>query len=513
MPRAAFDVVVVGGGHNALVAATLLGRAGRSVLLLERREELGGAAVSGYPFPGVEARLSQFSYLVSLFPRALMDQLDLRVELRPRAVAAYTPQGDDGLLITDDPELTRESITRITGDPASHAGWERLHTTLARVAERLHRTLLEPLRSRKAIRELIDDDEAFGALFEEPLGSILARELPSDLVRGTVLTDALIGTFASADDLLLRQNRCFLYHVIGNGTGRWDVPVAGMGAISEQLASLARQAGAQLRTGVEVVSLDTDGALASVAGAGGESFEAHDVLVGVAPAVLDRLLGGGGAPADGPEGSQLKMNMLLSRLPRLRDPNVSPEQAFTGTFHVNEGFAQLEDAYAQAAAGQVPATPPCELYCHSLTDPSILSDELRAGGVHAVTLFGLHMPARLFREAPEERKHEAVAATLRSVNSVLAEPLEDCLLHTPDGEPCLEAVSPVDLERELAMPGGHIFHRDLSWPFAETEEEVGKWGVETEHPNVWLCGAGARRGGGVSGIPGHNAARAVLAAR
>jgi phytoene dehydrogenase-like protein len=191
---------------------------------------------------------------------------------------------------------------------------------------------------------------------------------------------------------------------------------------------------------------------------------------------------------------------------------VSSAEAFTGTFHVNEGHAQLQAAFEQAAQGAIPATPPCELYCHSLTDPSVLSRELAAAGAHALTLFGLHMPARLFRDAPEERKRQAVAATLRSVNSVLAEPLEDCLVPGRDGEPCLEAVSPVDLERELAMPGGHIFHRDLSWPFAETDEEVGRWGVETDHPNAWLCGSGARRGGGVSGIAGHNAARAVLAA-
>jgi phytoene dehydrogenase-like protein len=100
---------------------------------------------------------------------------------------------------------------------------------------------------------------------------------------------------------------------------------------------------------------------------------------------------------------------------------------------------------------------------------------------------------------------------LESINSVLAEPIEDCLLRDGDGAPCLEAHTPVELEAELGMPGGHIFHRGLAWPFAETDEDVGLWGVETEHPNVWLCGAGARRGGGVSGIAGHNAARAVLA--
>jgi phytoene dehydrogenase-like protein len=129
-----------------------------------------------------------------------------------------------------------------------------------------------------------------------------------------------------------------------------------------------------------------------------------------------------------------------------------------------------------------------------------------------MTMFALHMPARLFAGPAGTGKLEAVAATLRSVNSVLAEPLEDCLLRTSEGAPCLEALTPPELEAELAMPGGHIFHRDLAWPFAESEEEVGRWGAETAWPNVWLCGAGARRGGGVSGIPGHNAARAVLAA-
>jgi phytoene dehydrogenase-like protein len=150
------------------------------------------------------------------------------------------------------------------------------------------------------------------------------------------------------------------------------------------------------------------------------------------------------------------------------------------------------------------------MYCHSLTDPSILSTELRAAGAQALTLFGLHMPARLFADDPAQRKRDAVSATLRSVDSMLGEPIEDCLWRDADGSPCIEALTPPELELELGMPGGHIFHRDLAWPFAEHEAEVGSWGVETAHPRIWLCGAGARRGGGVSGIPGHNAARAVL---
>jgi phytoene dehydrogenase-like protein len=485
-----FDAVIVGGGHNGLVAAVMLARAGRSVLVLERAGHVGGAAVNGRPFAGVDARLSRYAYLVSLFPAALAKALGVGVQLRRRAVSSYTPTGDTGLLVE---------------------GRGPANDLLARIAERLFPTLTEPLLGREQLRRVIDDDLAWRALFEEPLSEWLAREFDSDVVRGVVLTDGLIGTFASAEDLELRQNRCFLYHVIGNGTGDWDVPVGGMGALTDALASAARGAGAELRTDAEVTSIATDGRLGEVTCADGERVQARHVLANVAPAVLSGLLGES-ETAEVPEGSQLKLNMLLARLPPLRDRAAAPERAFAGTFHVNESYEQLQRAYEQAARGAIPSEPPCELYCHSLTDPSILSPELRAAGAHTLTLFGLHMPARLFGPEPGLRKQEAVAATLRSVNSVLAEPLEDCLFRDEDGEPCLEALTPVELEAELRMPGGHIFHRDLSWPYAETEDQVGAWGVETSHPNLWLCGAGAHRGGGVSGIPGHNAARAALSA-
>jgi phytoene dehydrogenase-like protein len=468
--RRIFDVVIVGGGHNALVAATMLARAGRSVLVLERREELGGAAVSARLFPEFDARVSRYSYLVSLFPAALARSLGVTVELRARRIAAHPPV-------------------------ESNPSWQAM---LARVGERLFGTLTEPLRSREEMRRLLDDDPAWEALFETPLSELIERTFDSDLVRGTVLTDALIGTFAAADDPLLRQNRCFLYHVIG---GSWNVPVGGMGALSGALEDAARRAGAGLVTRAEVVAIATDGRRAEVTCADGRRYGAHHVLAGVAPHVLSRLLGEAAADSPAPEGAQLKINMLLSHLPRV--PGSIAEDAFAGTFHVNEGYAQLEAAYREASAGEIPSLPPCEVYCHSLTDPTILAPELRARGIQTLTLFGLHMPAHLFDPADAGAKDRAVAATLRSLNSVLDEPIEECLLG-------IEALTPPELEAELGLPGGHIFHRDLAWPFAESDEDVGRWGVETAHPNVWLCGAGARRGGGVSGIAGHNAARAVL---
>ncbi len=505
----ALDAIVVGAGHNGLVAATMLARSGRRVLVLERSDVAGGAAVSAAPFAGVDARISRFSYLVSLFPRALLGELGIGVQLRRRRLSSYTPWGNAGVLVGDDEERTRASVARTLGEVGDAESLARFGALTRRVAERVFATLTEPLRSRAEFRRLVDDDRAWDALFEQPLSQVLEATFESDVVRGIVATDALIGTFAATDDRRLRQNRCFLYHVIGNGTGSWDVPVGGMGALTAALSAAAGRASAQLRLNTAVVEIDAHARGVEVRTADGMTFAARHLLATVAPSVLAELLGDPVSEPE-PEGSQLKLNLLLRRLPRLRDPAVTPEEAFAGTFHVNEGYTQLAEAFAQAAAGRIPDLPPCEAYCHSLTDPSILGEELRASGAHTLTVFGLHMPARLFRRDHDAARRTAVSATLRSLDGVLAEPIEDCLLPGPDGRPCVEAHTPVDIEAELGMPGGHIFHRDLSWPFAESDADVGRWGVETDRPNVWICGAGARRGGGVSGIPGHNAARAVI---
>ncbi|MBL1096790.1 phytoene desaturase family protein [Streptomyces coffeae] len=511
----AYDVVIVGGGHNGLVAAAYLARAGRSVLVLERLGRTGGAAVSTRPFAGVDARLSRYSYLVSLLPRRIVDDLGLRFAVRKRAVSSYTPAVRDGrptglLVDTAGGGRTREAFARLTGSEREFAAWQRFYGMTQRVAERVFPTLTEPLPTREALRARIGDDRAWEALFERPVGEAIEAAFEDDLVRGVVLTDALIGTFAHAHDPSLRQNRCLLYHVIGGGTGDWDVPVGGMGALTDALADAARAAGARIETGREVTAIATDGTAAEVSYAGdaGEGVAAaRYVLVGAAPRELARLLGEQ-PPTPPAEGAQLKVNMLLRRLPRLRDPRTDPREAFSGTFHIAEGYGALEDAYRQAAAGELPHRPPSEIYCHSLTDPSILGPELAAQGYQTLTLFGLHTPARLFTADHDATRAALLEATLAQLDAHLAEPLTECLATDADGRPCIEAKSPLDLERELRLPGGNIFHRDLAFPYAQ--EGAGRWGVETRHPNVLLCGAGAVRGGGVSGIPGHNAAMAVL---
>ncbi|MGW2488220.1 phytoene desaturase family protein [Streptomyces sp. NPDC001606] len=511
----AYDTVIVGGGHNGLVAAAYLARAGRSVLVLERLDHTGGAAVSTRPFAGVDARLSRYSYLVSLLPRKIVRDLGLDFRVRARTISSYTPAVRDGrptgLLVGGGERRTREAFARLTGGEREYAAWQRFYGMTGHVAQRVFPTLTEPLPTRDELRRRIDDEAAWRALFEEPIGVTVEERFEDDLVRGVVLTDALIGTFADAHDPSLAQNRCFLYHVIGGGTGAWDVPVGGMGALTDALAAAARTAGAVIATGHEAVRIDTDGQRAEVTyrTADGEGVAAaRHVLVGASPQALAALTGD---PAPEPaEGAQLKVNMLLRRLPALRDPAADPREAFAGTFHIAEGYRQLATAHAQAAAGELPAAPPSEIYCHSLTDPTILGPDLAARGYQTLTLFGLHTPARLFDRDNDAAREALLKSTLAQLDAHLAEPLADCLATDADGRPCIEAKTPLDLERDLGLPGGNIFHRALSWPYAQ--EGTGRWGVETRHANVLLCGAGAVRGGGVSGVPGHNAAMAVLEA-
>jgi phytoene dehydrogenase-like protein len=158
----------------------------------------------------------------------------------------------------------------------------------------------------------------------------------------------------------------------------------------------------------------------------------------------------------------------------------------------------------------MPKHVPSEMYCHTLSDPSILSEELAQQGYHTLTLFGLHTPAELFEADPQSSKSIAVQRCMDALNSYLVDPLESVLARNSDGSLCIEAKSPVDLEKDLRLPGGNIFHRNLTFPFKE-EGDTQTWGVETDDPRIFICGAGAQRGGGVSGIPGHNAAMAVLA--
>jgi phytoene dehydrogenase-like protein len=202
--------------------------------------------------------------------------------------------------------------------------------------------------------------------------------------------------------------------------------------------------------------------------------------------------------------------MLLRRLPKLKATKYQSDVAWSGTFHSDEGYDQMKASYEQAAKGLLPDKTPCEVYCHTLTDDSILAPDLRSKGFHTITLFGLDTPYSLFANNNEPVRKTAETKFLTSMNQWLEEPLQNCLAVARDGSLCIESKSPVDIEESLGMYHGNIFQNALTWPFATSEEQVGTWGVETGWENVFLCGSSALRGGAVSGIPGHNAAKKVL---
>lgn len=514
-----YDVIIVGGGHNALVSATYLAQAGKRVLVLENQPVFGGAAVSAASFPGVPAQLSRYSYLVSLFPRQVMSDLGMSVELKRRRYSSYTPVPGEatGLLIdVHDADATQSSFEAI-GAGDDYQRWVDFYALTQSLAASVFPQLTEPLLTRDELRARVDtatgSSDAWHHLVDTPIDNTIAEWFSHDLVKGVVLTDGLIGTFPAGpgDDAI---SRCFLYHVIGGGTGDWDVPVGGMGHLTNSLLLRARESGVELLASADVESVDPDGAVVWREGETTQRAHATLIIAGCSPTELDRLIGNTatGAPA---EGAQVKVNLVVSRLPKLRDSSVSDAAAFGGTFHINETWTQLNQAWEDATAGRFPDPIPSEIYCHSLTDPTILDASLAEAGVHTLTVFALHVPHRLIDgRAADAVRQELEDRVLRSLDSVLAEPIDDVIFRDPAGERCVETKTTIDLEDTLRLPGGNIFHGTLDWPFADNADVLqtpaGRWGVQTTYPRVLLGGAGAIRAGGVSGLGGHNAAMAAL---
>ena len=494
-----YDVTIIGGGHNGLVAATYLAKAGKSVVILEANPEIGGATQSVQSFPGFDAHLSRYSYLVSLLPDKIVSDLGLSFTCISREVSSYTPYSDKGLYVSRKwDERTADSFNEL--DPTGHEAkaWQEFYGEIAQFAQKIAPTLLEPLMTRSELKSKINLPDIWDYLIEKPIGEEIDKRFKSDLVKGVVLTDALIGTFASAYDL--QANICFLYHLMGNGTGEWKVPVGGMGALVKELVRVATESGVEITVNSKVDSVISNQAGVTVRTESGDLYESDYLLSNCAPQVLAELRGK--SKPQSLDGSQIKINILLKRLPKLKS-GIDPQLAFAGTFHANESFSQFEQTFIDAKSGVMPAKMPIEMYCHTLSDPSILGADLQAAGYQTLTLFGLHTPASLFDADNDAARDVALASALASINEYLAEPIEDVIA-------AIEVKTPLDIEKAIGLPRGNIFHKDLSMPFRE-DLSASSWGVETDDPRIFICGAGAIRGGGVSGIPGHNAAMAVLA--
>ena len=504
MPQLNYDVVIVGGGHNGLVAATYLAKAGKSVIILEANAEVGGATTSVRAFPEYDARLSRYAYLVSLLPDQIVSELGIEFETLSRTVSSYTPYSrggkDLGLFVARQwDQETEDSFLQIDPSGAEWQAWQDFYNEIALFAQKIAPTMLKPLQTRSELKAMINMPDVWEYLMERPIGEEIEKRFKDDIVRGVILTDALVGTFASAFDF--QANICFLYHLIGNGTGEWKVPRGGMGALVSELERVAVAAGVTIKVNSRVNTVTASATMATVELADGTEINSKYLLSNAAPQTLAKLRGEQ-APKS-LDGAQTKINILLKALPKLKS-GIDPRLAFAGTFHANESFSIFESTFLEAKAGKLAQKLPIEMYCHTLTDPSILSPDLQAAGYQTLTLFGFHTPAALFEADNEGTKALALKAALASLNELLVEPIETVMA-------AVEVKSPLDIEGDVGLPRGNIFHKDLSFPFREDDDLPG-WGVETDDPRIFICGAGAIRGGGVSGIPGHNAAMAVLAA-
>ena len=517
-----YDAVIVGSGHNGLVAAAYLANAGQSVLVLERNDWIGGATASQRVFPDYDAYLSRYAYLISMLPGVILDELGVAFETRRRSIASFTAYERDGaargLVISNiDEARSKASVRELTGGDREWDGYQALLRLESALAAEAWPSLLQPIRSRAYWADRFTASpllrEAWQSFIERPLGEAIERHVQDDVLRGLLLTDGKIGVFANAHDPSLIQNRCFLYHVIGQGTGEWRVPVGGMRTLVDGLVRRATDGHARIEAGSPVTAVhDLGKRYAVVFEHGGRetTVDADRVLVNAGPRTFARLFERPYCPIATDEGSVMKVNMLLRRLPRLRAPDVTPAEAFAGSFHVDEGYAAMEGTFAEAAACRLPERPPFETYCHTLTDDSILSPALRADGYQTLTLFGLDAPHRLFAKDGEERKAEMQRRYLEAINRITAEPFEDCLARDSKGGLCIEIKSPQDLEKELDLDLGNIFHNSLSWFFTDDPEENGTWGVETDMRGVYRCGSSALRGGAVSGVPGFLVARKIF---
>src|SRR5438034_936559 len=377
--KSQYVVVILGAGHYGLVAAAYLGRAGLSVLLLEKNDYIGGATTSQQIFPDYDARLSRYAYLVSLFPQKIIHDLGLNLELRRRAIASCTPymkHGHDGALLLSnvDEEVGRRSMCELTGNTTEYDELKCFYALPRVFAERVWDSMLQPLVSREEMARRFKVDEisreAWRTLVEEPLGNAIERYLRDDLVRGLVFTDAKVGVFTYPHDSSLLQNRCFLYHLIGNKTGEWKVPVGGMGAVARELEQAARKAGAEFLVNVDLRALDVKGEKRSVefeVDGKQQTVEAQYLLVNFGRNVLAKFVGKLYQPDAVDEGSVFKINMLLRWLPKLKAARYAAAEAFCGTFHSDEGYEQMNISYRQASDGRLPDKTPCEVYCHTLT--------------------------------------------------------------------------------------------------------------------------------------------------
>ncbi|MGQ0664179.1 MAG: phytoene desaturase family protein [Pseudomonadota bacterium] len=524
--RAAYDAVIVGGGHNGLVCACYLAGAGLKVRVLERRAIVGGAAVTEEFHPGF--RNSTASYTVSLLHRKIIADLrladhGLRIVERPLANFLPLPDGahlklHGGLLATQ-AEVARFSRRDADRLPAYYdmlsAASEFLRALVLETPPNVGgglRDVLAGLRlGRRFLRLTLTQRRDAIDLFAKSAGDVLDGWFEADPLKAAFGFDSMVGNFASP--YTPGSAYVLLHHVFGevNGKrGQWGHAMGGMGAITTAMASEARRRGVEISTASPVARVRVRRAQAvGVTLADGAEIEARAVVANVNPKLLYlKLMDEADLDADFLRriraykcaSGSFRMNVALSELP---DFVCLPGKA-AGAHHMSgivfaPSLAYMERAYVDARASGWSRQPIVELLI-----PSTVDDSLAPAGRHVASLFGQHFnPVLPDGRSWDDAKDEAAAAIIDLVDR-FAPNFKASILRR-------SALSPLDLEREFGLVGGDIFHGAMTLDQLYSLRPVlGHADYRGPLAGLYMCGAGTHPGGGVTGMPGHNAAREIV---
>jgi phytoene dehydrogenase-like protein len=524
------DVLIIGGGHNGLVAAGYLARAGLQVTVLERRTVLGGACVTEQPWPGYQ--VSTLSYLCSLLQPRIIEELELKrfgYHIYPKDPSFFTafPDGRH-IFFWQDMKKTVAEIAKFSRRDADY--YPRYEEELAHLAEWVESLLLEtpPNLVRRRLSDLMKlgqmglrtlklGDEGIARMVKimtQSVRDFLDARFESDEIKTTLATDGVIGT--NGGPATPGTAYILLHHVMGGAAGArglWGFIRGGMGAISDALAQSAMAKGATIRTDAEVEQiLIKDGRAYGVALKNGDELHARVVVSNADPkrtflglVAREHLEGDFRRELENfrVEGCSVKINLALDGLPNFTAfPNTSdrePSLPHLTTMHVCPTMDYVDRAWEDAKQGR-PSTNPM-LEC---TIPTAYDDSIAPPGKHIMCIFAQYAPYTLRDAVWDQTLKDQFADCCLDALADYAPNIKEIILHR-------QVISPLDMEQEYGLTGGNIFHGEMELDQLFFLRPVAGWAqYRTPIHGLYLCGSGTHPGGGVMGAPGYNAAREIL---
>jgi phytoene dehydrogenase-like protein len=518
-----YHAIVIGGGHNGLTAAAYLARAGRKVLVLERRHVVGGAAVTEEVFPGF--RFSVCSYVVSLLRPEIIRELDLPrhgLEILPLD-GTFTPMPNgDYLWRVNDHGKTRREIARHSKlDAEAYDEYGKAMVEMARfVKPILNMTPPDPLSlNPRDLGRLLFLGKRFRALAEQDrvnqlqlltmsAADFLDQWFETDVLKATMSASGIIGTFLGVRSPGTAY--VLLHHYMGEIDGAfrsWGFSRGGTGAISNAIAGAAREAGAEIRTSASVARILTrEGRATGVVLANGDELEADLVVSSVDPHLtFEKFLDPAELPSDFLDevarfrfrGSSGKVNLALDTLPDFRCLP-GPGAHLRGAISVSPSVDYMERAYDQAKYGEFSRRPYIDTVIPTLTDPSVAPP-----GKHVLSCFVQYAPYKLARGTWDDQR-EAFGDAVVDTLAEYAPNIRNIILHR-------QVLTPLDLERDFGLTEGNIFHGELTLEQLFFLRPAPGWAkYTTPLRNLWMCGSATHPGGGIMGAPGRNAALRIL---